>query len=100
MKIEGITPSQDLQRTKAVEASASADEASKPKDRVTVAASKSVDLAIAAARRSTGGAHAARLSQLEAQVKSGGYKPDANQVAQQILSDAEVEARIQAMLDR
>jgi anti-sigma28 factor (negative regulator of flagellin synthesis) len=99
MKIAGVTQLQDLQRAKAVESNPT-DEASKPKDRVTVAASKGVEVAIATARRSSGGAHAARLEQLEAQVKSGGYKPDPSQVAQQILADAEVEARIQAMLDR
>lgn len=99
MKIEGLTQIQDLQRAKAVESTA-ADEAQKPKDRISVGASKSVEVAIATARSSSGGARAARLEQLAAQVKAGGYKPDPTQVAQQILSDAEVEARIQAMFNR
>jgi len=98
MKIEGTAQVQDLQRTKAVESSA-AEELPKAKDRVSVAASKGVQVAIATARDALGGARAARLEQLAAQVKSGGYKPDPNQVANQILSDAEVEAHIQAMLN-
>jgi anti-sigma28 factor (negative regulator of flagellin synthesis) len=98
MKIEGIAQLQDPQRAKAVEGNA-AEETPKAKDRVSVAASKGVQVAIAAARDSMGGARAARLEQLTAQVKSGGYKPDPAQVANQILSDAEVEARIQAMLN-
>ena len=51
-------------------------------------------------QRAAGGQRTARLEQLESQVRSGGYRPDPSRVAEQILSDAEVDARIAAMLQR
>jgi anti-sigma28 factor (negative regulator of flagellin synthesis) len=98
MKINGVTQIPEAQRVKAGEATV-ADGTPKTTDRVTVGAAKEVEAAIGAARQSVGGARAARLDRLEAQVRSGGYQPDASRVAEQILSDAEVEARIQAMLN-
>lgn len=98
MKVGGVTTVEEFQRTRPAESPAT-DEAQGRQDRVSVASSKSVDFAIATARSSSGGAHSARLDQLAAQVKSGGYQPSATQVAQQILADAEVDAQIQAMLN-
>ena len=45
-----------------------------------------------------GGARAARLSQIEAAVRGGHYRPDPGQIAEQILNAAEVDAKLQAML--
>jgi len=71
-----------------------------PKDRVTVEATKAAEASVTVAQRAAGGHRAARLEQLESQVRSGGYAPDPSRVAEQILSDAEVDARIAAMLQR
>ena len=71
-----------------------------PKDRVSVEATKAAEASVAVAQHAAGGHRAARLQQLESQVRSGGYAPDASRVAEQILSDAEVDARIAAMLQR
>ncbi len=69
-----------------------------PKDRVSVQETKEAEAAIATARGAAGGRRAARLDRLEAEVRSGSFRPDAGRVAAQILADAEVDARITALL--
>ena len=73
---------------------------SDPKDRVSVEATKEAQASVAVAQRATGGHRAARLEQLESQVRSGGYHPNPSHVAEQILSDAEVDARLAVLLRR
>jgi negative regulator of flagellin synthesis FlgM len=70
-----------------------------PRDKVSVE-SKKAEVAVAAARRSSGADRAARLERLEASVRSGSYAPDPSRVAEQILSDAVIDARLQAMISR
>jgi negative regulator of flagellin synthesis FlgM len=72
----------------------------RPRDRVTVDGARPAEVAVGAARRSAGAERSARLERLEAQVRSGSYAPDPSRVAEQLLSDAEVDARMQAMLAR
>lgn len=72
--------------------------ASGPKDRVSVQASKEMEAAVEAAHRAAGGRRVARLERIEAEVRSGNFRPDPSRVAEQILADAEVDARIAAML--
>jgi negative regulator of flagellin synthesis FlgM len=71
-----------------------------PRDKVSVESKKAAEVAVQSARRTAGGDRAARLERLEASVRSGSYSPDPSRVAEQILSDAEVDARLQAMLSR
>jgi negative regulator of flagellin synthesis FlgM len=72
-----------------------------PRDKVSVESKKAAsEVAVASARRSAGSERSARLERLEASVRSGSYSPDPSRVAEQILSDAEVDARLQAMLSR
>lgn len=69
-----------------------------PKDRVSVQASKEAEAAIAVAQKAASGKRAARLERLEVEVRSGGYRPDPGRVAEQILADAEIDARMVALL--
>jgi hypothetical protein len=69
-------------------------------EKVSVRSTREVDAAVAAAKRAAGGERSARLERLEAEVRAGGYRPNPSRVAEQILSDAEVDARLQAMLRR
>lgn len=69
-------------------------------DRVSVDASKGAESSISSARRASSTDRAARLQKLEASVRSGTYSPDPGRVAEQILSDAEVDARLQAIIGR
>ena len=69
-----------------------------PKDRVTVSNSREVDAAIATAKTSQAAERPRRLEALEARVRAGEYHPDPSRVAQEILQDAEIEARLQSIL--
>ena len=73
-------------QTKAVADKVSVDEVVKLADHVETA------------KQRAGGARAVRLSQIEAAVRGGHYRPDPGQIAEQILNAAEVDARLQAML--
>lgn len=52
------------------------------------------------ARRAGTGDRAARLKAIEAAVRQGTYLPDPGRIAQQILNEAEIAARLQALLMR
>jgi hypothetical protein len=67
-------------------------------DRVTLERGPSA-AAIASAASRASGTRAARLRELEAAVKSGNYRPDASQIADQILDAADVDARLRALLN-
>jgi hypothetical protein len=69
-------------------------------EKVSVRSTREVEVAVAAAKRAAGTERSARLERLEAEVRAGGYRPSASRMAEQILSDAEVDARLQAMLRR
>lgn len=99
MKVTEIKGSDSIPRTKAVDAD-TAQETAAPKDRVSVQATKEAEAAVAAAHRAAGGRRAARAERLEAEVRSGAYRPDAGRVAEQLLADAEIDARISALLRR
>lgn len=98
MKITDVKAVDSALRAKTVEGATP--DAGAPKDRVTVQASKEAEAAVAQAQRATHGSRAARTEKLEAQVRSGGYRPDPSRVAEQILADAEIDARISALLRR
>lgn len=67
-------------------------------DRVNLEEAREAERIIASARLSTGVARAARLKELESAIRSGNYQPDASRLAEQLLSQAEVDARIRAIL--
>ena len=104
MKVTDIKSVIGPERVKPQEAPASSGApvggGSGPRDRVTVEGARPAEIAVSAARRSAGAERSARLERLEAQVRSGSYAPDPSRVAEQLLSDAEVDARMQVMLTR
>jgi anti-sigma28 factor (negative regulator of flagellin synthesis) len=71
-----------------------------PRDRVTVDKSRQVDVAVTTAKASVAAARPGRLKDIEAQVRAGQYHPDPSRVADEILNDAEIEAKLQALLKR
>jgi negative regulator of flagellin synthesis FlgM len=97
MKVTDVQSVVGAERAKAVEGITPS--STGPKDRVSVQASKEAEATVEVAHRAAGGKRAARLERLEAEVRSGTYRPDPSRVAEQILSDAEVDARISAMLN-
>ena len=96
MKVTEVKTVVGPERAKPVEPHAA--DGAGPKDRVSVEATKEVEASIAVAKKAASGKRAARLERLEAEVRSGGYRPDPGRVAEQILADAEVDARMAAML--
>ena len=69
-------------------------------DRVSTEDSARVAAAIAAASNAAGAGRAAKLASIEAAVRQGTYKPDPQQIAQQILDDAELAARLQIIFGK
>ena len=67
------------------------------RDRVTVEGATRAEVVAAASTRANAG-RSARMQQLEAAIKAGHYRPDAGQLADQLLDAAEVDARLRAML--
>jgi negative regulator of flagellin synthesis FlgM len=95
----------DASQIKALQPGPTADAPPAPKerrapDRVSTEGSAKVAAAVAAASQGAGTARAARLRAIEAAVQNGTYKPDPQRIAQQILDEAEIAARLQALLGR
>ncbi len=74
--------------------------AGEPADKVSVDQTRNLEQAIAAAKSSSGMERSARLQEIANSVKKGQYTPNASQIAERILSAAELEARIRAMFSR
>lgn len=68
------------------------------RDRVSTDGSREVSEAVFAAKAARGDDRATRVERIEAAVRSGTFLPNAARVAEQILADAEIEARLRAML--
>lgn len=69
-------------------------------DRVSTDDSAKVAAAVAQAAAAAGSARASHLQAIEAAVRQGTYRPDPQRIAQEILDDAELAARLQALLSR
>lgn len=69
-------------------------------DKVTTEASAQVQEAADAARQQVGNDRAVRLEAIEAAIRQGAFKPDPQRIAARILEDAELTAKLQALLKR
>lgn len=96
MKVSDISPVVAPERVAAQQSASTG--ASGARDKISIDATQGAGASVSSARRSTSQDRAGRLQQLEASVRSGTYAPDPSRVAEQILSDAEVDARLQAMM--
>jgi negative regulator of flagellin synthesis FlgM len=68
-----------------------------PEDRVTIEGHQVAEV-LNQARTRSAATRGARLEQLEAQIRSGSYQPDAGQLAEKLLSAAEIDARLRALM--
>ena len=66
-------------------------------DRVTIEGNQVAEQ-LAAAKARAGASRTARLEQLESAIKAGQYQPDASALAEKLLSAAEIDARLRALL--
>ena len=69
-------------------------------DKVSNEVRAQVAAAASAARGQVGTDRSVRLEAIEAAVRQGAFKPDPNRIAQRILDDAELTAKIQALMKR
>jgi len=70
----------------------------RPADRVSTADGQRAAALVQAVQATVGLSHSAQLADVEAQINAGTYQPSASQLAARLLSAAEVDARLQAML--
>lgn len=95
MKIDGTKPISDVEKAPVVERAASPTHA----DRVSVEEARKAAEVVQVAHARVGGARAGKLSQIEAAVRRGDYRPSPGAIAEQILNAAEIDAKLQAMLN-
>jgi anti-sigma28 factor (negative regulator of flagellin synthesis) len=69
----------------------------RPPDKVTIEAPQVAEL-LSTARQRTQATRTSRLKELETALRDGTYRPDVGQLAEKLLSAAEVDARLRAMM--
>ncbi len=69
-------------------------------DKVSTPAKAQVEAAVAAAQAVVGNDHSAQLAAIEAAIRNGAFKPDPQRIAERILDDAELTAKLQALMKR
>ncbi len=69
-------------------------------DRVSTDDSAKIAAAVAEASQTAAAGRPAKLQAIEAAVRQGTYKPDPQRIAQEILDEAELAARLQALFSR
>jgi len=101
MKVTDASQIKALAPSKPVEAGGppAAERASKS-DRVSTQDTERVKAAVAEASRFASTGRAAKLQAIETAVRQGTYRPDPQRIAQEILDDAELAARMQALFMR
>ena len=92
------TPEVNPSTPRAVDAAAQTQAPAAPSDTVTTQKKQELEKAIMQAQAQVGTGHAAELAQIAAAVKNGTYQPDPARIASRILDEAQVDARIEAML--
>ncbi len=95
-QIKALTPSKPPEPGR----SPAAERSETSPDRVTTEAAMKVSEVVSQAALASGGVRSAKLASIAAQVRQGTYRPDPNVIAQQILDDAELAARLQSIFRR
>jgi negative regulator of flagellin synthesis FlgM len=94
-----VPESKEIHAVQSVEPPARAQPRSQA-DRVSVTSSADLASSITSAQATAPASRAARLAEVRAAVRSGSYRPDPEQIAQQIVDEAEVDAQVLAALAR
>ncbi|HEY0713671.1 MAG TPA: flagellar biosynthesis anti-sigma factor FlgM [Polyangia bacterium] len=98
MKIHGTKDIQGVDRPQAPkERTPASVSEERPPDKVTIEAPQVAEL-LSTARQRTQATRQGRLKELEAALRDGSYRPDVGQLAEKLLSAAEVDARLRAMM--
>jgi negative regulator of flagellin synthesis FlgM len=100
MKVTETSQIRALAPSKPVEPGRATSAEHETSDRVTTADSARLQAAIAAASKGSGASRMARLQEIESAVRQGSYTPDPQRIADQILDEAELAARLQALFTK
>jgi len=95
-ELRGIEANRPAESKKAPEKAAS----SAKTDKVSTGARAQLDAAVEAARQASGTDRTVKLESIEAAIRQGAFKPDPQRIAARILDDAELTAKLQALLKR
>jgi negative regulator of flagellin synthesis FlgM len=98
MKVRDASQIKAVQPSPGTDAAREARDRRERSDRVSTSETGKVASAVAEAAQGAGVTRAARLRQIEAAVRQGVYRPDPQRIAQQILNEAEIAAKLQALL--
>ena len=96
MKVNDTTPLAPVRSLRPAEQTQQVNSA---KDKVSTNEQERVSTVTSEAQELASKERSVRLQELEAQVQSGSYKPDAGRIAEQILAEAELNARIRSLLN-
>lgn len=96
MKVNDTTPLAPVRSLRPAEQTQKVNSA---KDKVSTNEQERVNTVTNEAQELASKERSVRLQELEAQVQSGSYKPDAGRIAEQILAEAELNARIRSLLN-
>ena len=96
MKVNDTTPLAPVRSLRPAEQTQQVNSA---KDKISTNEQERVSTVTSEAQELASKERSVRLQELEAQVQSGSYKPDAGRIAEQILAEAELNARIRSLLN-
>ena len=97
MKVPSTNEVRGVERVAQREEGAKAPPTLRHEDRVTIEGNQVAEQ-LNAAKLRAGPNRNARLEQLESAIRAGQYQPDASQLAEKLLSAAEIDARLRALL--
>jgi negative regulator of flagellin synthesis FlgM len=100
MKVKDASELRGVEPNRTAEPKRAPARTSSSTDKVTTEATASVEAAASAARGLAGNDRAVRLEAIKAAVRQGAFKPDPQRIADKILDDAELTAKLQALLRR
>jgi anti-sigma28 factor (negative regulator of flagellin synthesis) len=95
-----VRETKELQGIERVPPAAAEPQGHRALDKVTVENVRPAAELVTAARQHATATRSARLHELEGALRAGRYQPDAQRLADQILSAAEIDARLRAMLTK
>ena len=98
MKITDSKPVTKVERNPATDAAQSQQRVETRPDRITLGQTRTVAELAQTAKQAANEDRELRLKRLEAAVKDGSYKPSASKVAEEILGQAELDAKLRTLL--
>jgi negative regulator of flagellin synthesis FlgM len=101
MKVKDASELRGIEVNRPAEPKKGPERASSAKsDKVSTGAKAQLEAAINASRQAAGSERTLKLESIEAAIRQGAFKPDPQRIAARILDDAELTAKLQALMKR